>query len=100
MAAVAALQYCFEPEAGDFSEFCCREFDVDVYQRLVASGMCRIAVSDQTTEAPLEKRKKEAEKSAEGTRRSCSRGRPTLAQQTRAAVGARRSRSRATCASA
>ena len=82
MAAAAVMPYCFEPEAGDFSEFCSREFDADVYQQLVAVGISGIAVSDQTTEAPLEKWKKEAaEKSAEGTRRSRSRGRPTLAQQ-------------------
>ena len=41
MAAVAVMPYCYEPESGDFSEFCCREFEADVYQHLVATGICR-----------------------------------------------------------
>ena len=73
MAAAAAMPYCFEPEAGDFSEFCCREFDVDIYQKLVASGMCR--------DCRVGSNDGGAAREAEEGSREVSRRHPTLVQQ-------------------
>ena len=74
MAAADLMSYCFEPGAGDFSEFCSREFDADVYQQLVAAGICRdcrVGSNDGGAAREVE----------EGSRREVRRRHPTVAQQ-------------------
>ena len=93
MAAADLMPYCFEPEAGDFSEFCSREFDADVYQQLVAAGICRdcrVGSNDGGAAREVE----------EGSRREVCKRHPTVAQQrasdaraAKSAESTRRSRS-------